>query len=229
MSSEGHGYSGSVRLSMRVRGELACFTRPEFKVERMSYEIVTPSAARSLFECVLWKPQFSWEICEIAQLAPVAWASFRRNEVNSRLTGRAEHYCADEDRAQRNTVALRDVDYVITATLALTEQRTNDCNVQKYCTMFAERMARGQFHRAPYLGCREFAARIDEAPESFACPDAKFGVHRSLGQMFYDFAWPVREGSGKHEASPKPLFFEAKLASGVLVVPPRSQVLARNL
>jgi CRISPR-associated protein Cas5d len=218
--------SGPVKL--RVRGELACFTRPELKVERVSYEVITPSAARSLFACVLWKPQIRWEIREIAVLNPIQWASFRRNEVNSAMSPRSGELIADEDRAQRNTVALRDVDYVITAGFSLTEEPGDDCNVPKYLNMFRDRLKRGQHYRAPYLGCREFDARIEEAPETFECAEAKFGVQRSLGQMFYDFEWTDESDRDLTKGPARPLFFEARLVSGVLRVPPRSEVIAMN-
>src|SRR5687767_14648878 len=105
---------------VRARGPIACFTRPELKAERMSYEVMTPSAARGIFDAILFKPAIRWHVESIAVCAPIRWMSFRRNEVNSRATDRM--YFADEDRAQRNTVALRDVDYVITARFELTDR-----------------------------------------------------------------------------------------------------------
>lgn len=221
------GANNSGPLKIRVRGPLACFTRPELKVERVSYEVITPSAARALFACVLWKPQIRWEVREIAVLAPVQWTSFRRNEVNSTMSARRGELIADEDRAQRNTIALRDVDYVITAGFSLTEAPGHDCNVPKYLNMFRERLQRGQFYRAPYLGCREFDARIEEAPERYNCAEPE-GLHRSLGQMFYDFEWTDESDRDLSKGPARSLFFEARLVGGVLRVPPRSEVIAMN-
>ena len=96
-------------LRVRASGPLACFTRPELKVERVSYEVMTPSAARGILESILWKPAIAWYVSEIAVLRPIKWVSFRRNEVKSRLNpARSRDYYADDDRTQRNTVALRD-------------------------------------------------------------------------------------------------------------------------
>src|SRR5207249_7391890 len=115
-------------FQVRARGPMACFTRPEMKVERVSYEVMTPSAARGLLEAILWKPAIRWRVHEIAVLAPIRWTSFRRNEVNSRASTRTTTYFADADRAQRNTVALRDVDYVIRASFELTERASEADN-----------------------------------------------------------------------------------------------------
>ncbi len=211
----------SRRFRVRARGPVACFTRPEMKAERVSYEVMTPSAARGVLEAILWKPAIRWHIHEIAALAPVRWTSFRRNEVNSRAVVGRRDYAADEDRAQRNTVALRDVDYVINASFTLVPGRTGaEDNVRKFEEMFERRLERGQFFHAPYLGCREFEARVEPAPDDL-CPHEDV-ERRPLGLMFYDFEFdrpgePVR-----------PLFFDAFLEKGVLRVPSREQVLERN-
>src|ERR1022692_4771613 len=108
-------------IHLRTWGNLACFTRPEMKVERVSYPVITPSAARGLLEAILYKPQFRWRIRRIAVKRPIRFLSFRRNEVKSRLLPRnPEPLMADEDRTQRNTLALRDVEYVIEASMHLT-------------------------------------------------------------------------------------------------------------
>jgi CRISPR-associated protein Cas5d len=176
---------------------------------------------------VLWKPQIRWEVQEIALLSPVQWTSFRRNEVNSKMSARTRELIADEDRAQRNTIALRAVDYVITARFSLTEAPRDDCNVLKYRNMFRERLSRGQWYRAPYLGCREFEARIEEAPESYQCAEPA-GVRRSLGQMFYDFEWTEESDRDLSKGPARALFFEAWLVGGVLRVPPKAEVIAMN-
>lgn len=210
----------SKQFRVRARGPLACFTRPEMKVERVSYEVMTPSAARGLLEAVLWKPAIRWQVHEIAVLAPIAWLSFRRNEVNQRAVAGKQDYFADEDRAQRNTVALKDVDYVITASFAMVPDRVGpEDNVRKFEEMFERRLARGQAFQPPYLGCREFAAQVE--PASTNLMPIEPGTQRPLGLMFYDFDFRQPE-------SVRPLFFEARLEGGVLRVPTLTEVLAKN-
>lgn len=204
-------------FKVRARGPLACFTRPEMKVERMSYEVMTPSAARGVFEAILWKPAIAWEVEEIAVCAPIRWTSFRRNEVNS-VASRPKTYLADEDRAQRNTVALKDVDYVLTACFEMTKRAGEGDSVAKFVEMFLRRLEKGQHFHAPYLGCRELAA--DVSPVETDLRPIEPGVTRPLGLVFYDFDFRT--------TPPRPLFFEARLESGVLRVPSRRDVYAEN-
>lgn len=208
--------SGQFRV--RIRGSLACFTRPEMKVERVSYEVMTPSAARGVLEAILWKPAIRWQIHTIEVLAPIVWTSFRRNEVSSRMTARRTDYCADEDRAQRHTVALKDVDYVVSASFVLTDRSGNEDSVRKFEEMFARRLEKGQHFHQPYLGCREFAADVE--PALTAPPSCHHGVDRPLGLLFYDF--------DRSDELVRPLFFEARLRDGVLHVPPHAQILAEH-
>lgn len=210
----------SKRFSIRARGPMACFTRPEMKVERVSYEVMTPSAARGLLEAVLWKPAIVWNVHAIAVLTPVDWCSFRRNEVTDRASPRVTDYYADDTsrRAQRNTVALRNVDYVVTASFAMTERAGSGDNVKKFEDMFERRLAKGQHFQQPYFGCREFAADVEPAPEAFT----PIGIDRPLGLMFYDFEYTSGAAGGR------PLFFDARLARGVVEVPTRADVLRAN-
>ena len=151
---------------LRARGPIACFTRPEMKAERVSYEVMTPSAARGIYESVLWKPAIRWTVHTIAVLAPIDWVSFRRNEVSDRASPKILDFYAEERRAQRNTVALRNVDYVIAASFTLTEKAGPGDNLTKFEEMFERRLGRGQTFQQPYLGCREFAAEVEPAPEN---------------------------------------------------------------
>ena len=212
---------------VRVRGDLACFTRPEMKVERVSYEVMTPSAARGVLEAILWKPQILWHVHAVEVLAPIRWMSFRRNEVQSRASSRAGEILADEDRTQRNTVALRDVDYVVEASFVLTDRVDAGDSVAKYVEMFLRRLRKGQQHHAPYLGCREFAAVVEAAEGS---PPPEDSGDRPLGLMFYDFDWPGFVGGPieplAEKESVRPLFFPARLLRGVMHVPMRSEVRA---
>lgn len=204
-------------LRLRARGPWACFTRPELKVERVSYPVMTPSAARGLLEAVLWKPAIRWRIERIRVLAPIAFTAFRRNEVNSKASGPAASvvenggaaplYFADEDRAQRNTVALRDVDYVVEAFLELTERAGAEDNLTKFVDMFERRVKKGQCFHQPYLGCREFAAEVLPAEEA----PAPIGETREIGLMLWDVDYAAKGN--------RPVFFDARLEAGVLEVP----------
>ncbi len=205
-------------FEVRATGDIACFTRPEMKVERMSYEVMTPSAARGLLEAILWKPAIRWVIDEIRVGAPVQWTSFRRNEVNSRASLTSKPYFADEDRAQRNTVALSNVDYVVRARFVMTERAGPEETVTKFEEMFHRRLQKGQHFHQPYLGCREFAADVSPSVDGFAPIDPE--VSRPLGLMFWDFDF--------REEQPKPLFFTARLDGGVLKVPTMDAVLREN-
>ncbi|HWM84857.1 MAG TPA: type I-C CRISPR-associated protein Cas5c [Kofleriaceae bacterium] len=202
---------------IHVSGPLAVFTRPEMKVERVSYEVLTPSAARGILEAILWKPAFRWVVEEISVLREIRWTAFRRNEVNSRLPARPRgHYFADEDRAQRNTVALRDVAYVVAAHLCLTERAGPEERISKFEEMFARRLRKGQSFHQPYLGCREMAADVRPADGA----GAPIELSKSLGLVFWDFDFASQP--------PRPLFFEARLERGVLRVPPEAEVRREN-
>ena len=207
----------SPTLRLRAHGPLACFTRPELKVERVSYPVMTPSAARGLIEAVLWKPAIRWIVERIQVLAPIETIAFRRNEVGTKAAkpaaatvskgGPAPRYYADEDRAQRNTVALRDVDYLVEAHMELTSRAGPEDNMTKFVDMFERRVRKGQHFYQPYFGCREFAAFID--PADTAPPPIP--SDRDLGIML----WDLEHGEKHH----RPVFFAARLEGGVLHVP----------
>lgn len=203
----------SPTFRLRVRGPFACFTRPEFKTERVSYEVMTPSAARGVLDAILWKPAIHWCVERIHVLSPIRFESVRRNEVNSKASLRADvhAYCADEDRAQRNTVMLRDVDYVIEAHFVMTQTAGPDDNLRKFVEMFERRLPKGQCFHTPYLGCREFAADFGPAPEMWSIP-ATVAESRDLGQMLLDLRF-------SEDGSARPVFFPARLTKGVLEVP----------
>jgi len=204
-------------LSLRARGPLACFTRPELKVERVSYPVMTPSAARGLLEAVLWKPGLAWHVERIHVLKEIRFTAFRRNEVNTkapppspatvRSGGSAPLYFADEDRAQRNTVALFDVDYVIEAHFTMTDKAGPDDNMRKFVDIFRRRIENGQHFHQPYLGCREFVADV------LGAGDAPPAIKESsdLGLMLWDIRFS-EEGN-------RPIFFQAHLKDGVLEIP----------
>ncbi len=211
-------HSGNFRLM--VSGEFACFTRPEMKVERVSYDVMTPSAARGILEAILWKPAISWQILQIDVLRPIRWFSIRRNEVASVVSarnamaamrsgrGRLGIYAdVGKERQQRAALILRDVSYVIHARFSLTEKAGADDNITKFEQMFLRRARAGQCFHRPYLGCREFAADFsllsptDESPKTIS-------ETRDLGWMLFDMDYSKK--------SPVPKFFRARIDNGVL-------------
>lgn len=201
---------------VRVKGPWACFTRPELRAERVSYEVMTPSAARGILEAILWKPAIRWHIEKILVLAPIRFDAVKRNEVSEKLKlGGAIHaFYADEKREQRNTVLLRDVDYALEAHFRMTERAGPDENVRKFEEIFRRRLEKGQCFHHPYLGCREFAAEFELAPESWVVPEELRG-ERDLGMMLLDLQFADRYGV--NPATPQ--FFRARLVDGRLDVP----------
>jgi CRISPR-associated protein Cas5d len=183
----------------------------------MTYPVMTPSAARGVLEAILWKPGMRWQVERIKIMKPVRLASFRRNEVNTKApkpaaalveNGGVPPVCiATEVRAQRNTVALRNVEYIVEACIWMTDRAGPDDNLTKYVDMFQRRVERGQHFHQPYLGCREFAADVDPV-EGDPKP---LDLTRDLGIMLWDIDY-----SGKRN---QPIFFAARLERGVLEVP----------
>ena len=223
-------------IHLRTWGDLACFTRPEMKVERVSYQVMTPSAARGLLEAILYKPQFRWRVQRIAVKKPVRFLGFRRNEVKSRLSPRKpEPLLADEDRTQRNTLALRDVEYVIEASLHLTplaglprrkpadDEDHGDDSLVKYLAMFQRRAEKGQCFAQPCFGCREFPAHFELADGTAMQVNTGINPDTDLGLMLYDvFNLDVAKDQppGKVEKpQPRITFFPARLKDGVVNVP----------
>jgi len=205
-------------LTVKVWGERACFTRPEMKVERVSYEVMTPSAARGILEAIFWKPEFRWLIQEIHVLRPIEHISFLRNEVKSKASYRAAQswinspgagFFVEDDRTQRHTLALRDVVYVIHADIELVGRGTDE-HPAKYRDQFRRRVAKGQCFHRPYLGCREFSAHFCEPNHE----EPPIAVSKRLGRMLFDLKY-ASDGSGEGI----PIFFDAELDRGIMKVP----------
>lgn len=210
-------------LTVRVWGDWACFTRPEMKVERVSYPVMTPSAARGVLEAIFWKSQFTWRVERIEVLNDIRYQSIVRNEVNHRASERrARRWARDgggydatstekpKNRTQRHTLALRDVAYVIQAQVELKPGVADD--PAKFRDQFRRRVAKGRCFSRPYLGCREFAAHF-AATDGGERPIART---ENLGLMLLDLEYEP-DGSGRGA----PRFFAARLESGVLHVPLR--------
>ncbi|CAM5520882.1 type I-C CRISPR-associated protein Cas5c [Rhodanobacter lindaniclasticus] len=207
---------------MELSGPYACFTRPEMKVERVSYDVMTPSAARACFEAILWKPAIRWHVRRIEVLNPIRWINLRRNEVASVVstrnvetamkTGKGDlGLYIEDDRQQRAGLFLRDVAYRVHADLEFLNERDPAANSAKYEQMFERRASKGQCVNQPYLGCREFAAafRLIEQPESEPQPIAET---RELGFMLHDLDF-------SNASDPQPRFFRAQLSQGAVAVP----------
>lgn len=222
------------RIHIHAWGDLACFTRPEMKVERVSYPVITPSAARGLLEAILYKPQFRWRIHRIAVRRPVRFFAIRRNEVKSKAAVRnPQPIFAEDDRTQRNTLALRDVDYVIEASLELTslaglprrkppgaDEPSGADNLGKYYGMARRRVENGQCFSQPCFGCREFPAHFEPADASAMQVPAGLNADADLGLMLYDvFDLDTPHTGQKSEARPQITFFHARLENGIVTVP----------
>ena len=205
---------------LEVTGDFACFTRPEMKVERVSYDVMTPSAARAIFDAILWKPAIRWRIHKIEVLKPIRWTSLRRNEVGAvasvdsakeamkRGSGDLGIFVEDE-RQQRAGLLLRDVAYRIHASFALTNLAGAGDNDGKFAEMFRRRAKDGQCFNQPYLGCREFACDFRYVDSSGTPPIPE---SRDLGFMLYDLDF-------EDPQHPQPRFFQGALKNGVLDVP----------
>lgn len=210
---------------IEVSGDFACFTRPEMKVERVSYDVITPSAARAVFEAILWKPAIEWNINRIEVLKPIKWINLRRNEVGAVASARNAQAAmkkgagllgiyADEERQQRAGLLLKNVGYRLHGEFRMTEKAGPQDSAAKFAEMFRRRAEKGQCFNQPYLGCREFScdfSLVDEsAPVSEAIPE-----NRSLGWMLYDLDY-------SNPKAPIPLFFNAKMENGVIDVPAKN-------
>ncbi|MFC1758905.1 type I-C CRISPR-associated protein Cas5c [Planctomycetota bacterium] len=207
------------RVSLRVWGELACFTRPEMKVERVSYDVMTPSAARGVLEAVYWKPQIRWVIRTITVCKPIRFTNIRRNELGgvgpsdrtlkSYVSGEKSSPLAqviEEDRQQRAATILTNVEYVIDAHYEVLDRSEPP---QKHYEMFKRRATKGQCFHRPYLGCREFVA-------DFEWNDVSPDVHESLrGER--DLGFMLHDIDFANDMSPR--FFRAAMNDGVIQIP----------
>jgi len=203
-------------VEIKVSGLLACFTRPEMKVERVSYPVMTPTAALGLLANVFWKPEFSWQLQEIVVLKEIEYQAIARNEVKSRASARTAQgweragtggYSAESDHTPRNTLALRNVAYVIRA---LPVPFNPETDAAKYRDQFRRRVRNGQCFAPPFLGCREFVARFEEPTEA----DRAIDLDMEIGRMLHSIV-PVPGA----EDIKRPRFFNASVKNGVLAIP----------
>ena len=205
---------------LEVTGDFACFTRPEMKVERVSYDVITPSAARAVFEAILWKPAIRWRVRRIEVIKPIRWINLRRNEVGCRISTRNVQQAmknssslainVEDERQQRAGLFLRDVQYRLYAALEI----LSDEAPGKYQGMFERRATKGQCFNQPYLGCRELAADFRLVDSDAEPPEISDELHREkdLGWMLYDLDY-------SDPANPMPRFFHARMECGVVEIP----------
>ncbi len=210
----------SKRYCLEVTSDFACFTRPEMKVERVSYDVITPSSARAVFGAIFWKPAVRWNVRRIEVLKPIRWINLRRNEVASKVSVRNVELAMTEgggdlglyiedDRQQRAGLFLRDVAYRLHADLEVRTDRGDPEPPQKFFSMFERRAANGQCVNQPYLGCREFSVRSFRLIGGLEGEPAPIAEDRDLGWMLYDMDF-------SNLSDPKPLFFRAQMRGGVV-------------
>ena len=214
-----NSYEKSNTFRLRVWGNYACFTRPEMKVERVSYDVMTPSAARGMLEAILWKPAIHWHIQQIDVLRSICWESIRRNEVGAAMSSRSPGLYIEDHRQQRAGLFLKDVAYVIHAQFEITDKAGPDDNIRKFEDMFARRAEKGQCYHRPYFGCREFSANFELVPDTTELPPL-IDETRDLGIMLFDIDFTGQE--------PVPMWFRARLQNGCLQIPsPNSREVLR--
>ena len=208
-------------ITIRVQGDYALFTRPEMKVERVSYDVITPSAARGLIEAIYWKPAIRWVIDRIHVLNEIQFTNIRRNEVSDKIsTPMAKGYMkgtrkgpfyldATNARQQRAAMVLKNVDYVIEAHFELVPAKAGpEDTVKKHYNIALRRLRKGQHYHAPYLGTREFGARVTLI-EDGAIPKSPLTGRRELGWMLYDMDF-------SNPKDIRPQFFKAVMQDGVI-------------
>ncbi len=213
---------------LEVWGDMACFTRPEMKVERVSYDVITPSAARAIFEAIFWKPAIHWKITKIEVLNPIKWTAVRRNEVGA-VANKSVIYIEDK-RQQKNSLILKDVHYRIWAKMEFrsvakreadgdifVHEPGRDENPKKYYQIFERRASKGQCFNQPYLGTREFSAsfRMVDIENETLTPaiSTEQGGTKDLGIMLYDMDF----------SNPQdiiPMFYRPQMNEGIIEVPP---------
>lgn len=213
-------------IVLRVWGDYACFTRPEMKVERVTYDVMTPSAARGILDAIHWKPAIRWVIDEIWVMKPIVFSNIRRNEVSSVIQkgavnalinnaskngGKAEllYQNTQKDRQQRATLMLKDVEYVIKAHFELTDKAGEEDTDEKHYNIFLRRARKGQCYHHPYFGCREFPVDF-ELVEDENTLEKPINEDRDLGWMLYDIDF-------KNYMNPR--FFRAQMKSGIIEIP----------
>lgn len=213
-------------FKLKVWGSYACFTRPEMKVERVSYDVITPSAARGILEAIYWKPSIIWKIDKIHVLNEIKFENLRRNEVGNKISKRSIEKSMKNgtpifqvandknERQQRASLILKDVAYIIEAHFEMTDKEGERDSKEKHYCIAKKRMEKGQCYHRPYLGCREFPAQFElienEIPKGFYSDKTM-----DLGWMLYDIDF---------KDNMRAIFYRAKMENGIINVPDESEV-----
>ncbi len=226
-------------IILEISGDYALFSRPEMKVERVSYDVITPSAARGVLEAIYWKPQIRWIIDEITVINPIRFTNIRRNEISKKISIRGLPVdgeqsekigiYVDENRQQRASLLLKDVRYIVRAHLHLFDTRMERGGPEvpaneaagKHLEMFKRRARKGQAFHQPYLGCREFPARfaLHETNENLPTPDSLLSGNKDLGFILHDIEFDQNPRT-KAVKSTTPHFFRPQMTDGTFTVPP---------
>ena len=205
-------------IKLEVWGDYALWTRPEMKVERVSYDVITPSAARGIIEAVYWKPAIVWKIDKIHVCNPVEFTNIRRNEVSSKISAstvssvmngadKPLYINTNADRQQRASMVLKNVRYIIEAHFEMTDKAGETDTVEKHYNIAVRRMRNGQCYHNPCFGCREFPANFKLVEENL--PKSSLTGETDLGFMFYDMDFSNSEDI-------RPMFFRATMRDGVI-------------
>lgn len=222
-------------ITIRVQGRYALFTRPEMKVERVSYDVITPSAARGIIEAVYWKPAIQWVIDKIHVLREIEFTNIRRNEVSKKIStsevmqamksGMKPLYIVATDtenkiRQQRAAMVLKDVDYVIEAHFDLTDKAGPDDTKEKHYNMVLRRLRNGQYFHAPCLGTREFPAKVTLIEDKGDIPSSPLTGRQDFGWMLYDLDF-------SNPRDIQPMFYHAVMQDGMIDVRELAQEVRR--
>lgn len=229
-------------IILKISGDYALFSRPEMKVERVSYDVITPSAARGVLEAIYWKPQIRWIIDEITVLNPIRFTNIRRNEIGSKVPVKGAtgvnagmknpnivpRMAVDENRQQRASLVLKDVAYLIKAHIAVLDRKVEREGpevaeheaVGKHLDMFKRRARKGQVFHHPYFGCREFPVNFELIEEESQMPAPHEELHgdKDLGYILHDIQFE-QERSTRKVKSTTPHFFRATMTDGVINIP----------
>lgn len=233
-------------VKLHVWGDFACFTRPEMKAERVSYDVITPSAARGIFEAIYWKPQFRWVIDKIHVLKPIRFMNIRRNEVGKKMTSpdkkvmngekEASPIIIEDERQQRASLILRDVAYIMEAHIDILDYRfekngpklsSSEC-IGKHLGTFQRKASKGQYFHHPYFGTREFPVNFDLILEGKKLPASELPTdqrNRNLGFMLHDIEFD-QDPKTKKVKNTTARFFPAEMQNGIINVPPFHQSIA---
>lgn len=216
-------------VTLRVWGDYACFTRPEMKMERVSYDIITPSSARAILEAIHWKPAIRWVIDEIHVVKKIKFQTILRNEISKAISTQSirtsiknpnKPFFTDtnKDRQQKNSLVLKDVEYVIKAHFEMTKYAGDTDDEKKHYNIFLRRARNGECYYQPYLGCREFSCNFELLENEETIETINESI--DLGWMLYDIDFKrKKEDTYKSVKEYNPIFFRAELVNGVVTIP----------